>query len=194
MGCGVVEVHDVDGADTGLWSSTWSSVSTCFGRIHEDPAVPRSRAISHTRLDDLGSAGGRIALLVDLQILVGHEIEQHRVQRLRARRLVRGVVSRADQHVGRRRRDEIPVVLSVGEEEVHPEIGAGGARFSTSATPRSSATPEAPSLAPMTDLVESVESLPSVFGLVSQWARNRIRFWAAGLIRAMTFWSGSESP
>jgi hypothetical protein len=61
-------------------------------------------------------------------------------------------------------------------------------------TASSIATPDAPSFAPVTALVESVERGPSAAGRVSQWARKRIRFSAAGLYRAITFWSCSESP
>ena len=70
----------------------------------------------------------------------------------------------------------------------------GGVRLSTSATPSSTATPEPPSLAPGTGLVESVEVGESVVGRLSQWARNRRRFSAAGLKRATKLVSGSESP
>ena len=67
--------------------------------------------------------------------------------------------------------------------------------MSASAMPSSTATPEAPSLAPaigffwssgLTDL--------SAIGRVSQCVRYRMRSWADGLNRIITLWSESFSP
>jgi len=48
---------------------------------------------------------------------------------------------------------------------------AGGDFLRASATPSSTATPEAPSLAPGTGTLGRVEFGPSEMGRVSQWAR-----------------------
>ena len=106
------------------WSSTWSSV-----RVWRPAESERKYCWYPSRLgdlpdllDDLGRAGQGIAFLVELEIGIGDQIVQHGKPGRRARRRVRRVPARADQHVVRLLA-EVAVVLAVHEQQIHAEAG-----------------------------------------------------------------------
>ena len=96
---GIVEVHHVDRADAHLLQLEVVVDQRVLGRGDEVARVAQlARGVPYP-LHDLGRAHQRIAFLIDLQILVGDQVPEHRVQRLRARHLVGGVVPGPDEYV-----------------------------------------------------------------------------------------------
>src|SRR5260370_29988208 len=67
---------------------------------------------------DFGRERLRVALVIELLVLVRDHVEQHGEEPLIAARLVAREVARADQHVVRVF-SEIALVLAVGEQQVH---------------------------------------------------------------------------
>ena len=88
---------------------------------HEHPPVTEIRRHLPHPLHDLRRDGERVAFLIDLQVLVPHHVEEHRVEGLVPGRLVSREPARSDQHLVRV--GEVAEVLPVVEQQVHTHGG-----------------------------------------------------------------------
>src|SRR2546430_17680320 len=120
MPVGIVEVHHVDRVDARLLQSHVVVDEGGFDAGQENPAVAQVRGGAPHAAHDLGGERLRVALVVELLVLVRPHVEQHGQDGLVAGRLVPGEVTRAGGYVVRVG-GKIAVVLPVHEQQVHAE-------------------------------------------------------------------------
>src|SRR4051812_30984917 len=113
---GVIEVDNVYGTDAGLLKLQVIVNEGMSRRAYEISGVAQILGRVPYQLDHFRCSHHGVAFLIDLEILVGNEIEQHGIQR-RPTNLMGAVVAGPDQHV-LGRLGEVAIILPVYEEQI----------------------------------------------------------------------------
>ena len=90
---GVIEVYDIAGADADFLKLEMVVDQRVLRGGYEGAGVAEVLGGVPDELDHLGRADQGVPLLKNLQVLVGHEVEEHGVERLRSRHRMRRVVA-----------------------------------------------------------------------------------------------------
>ena len=119
---GIIKVHHIDGPDARLLKLQVIVNERVPGRGDEIAAIAQLLGCAPDQLDNLGRADQGVSFLIQLKILVRDQVEEDRIEWLRAGDLMGAVVPRANENI-RWGLGEVAVVLSIHEEEIDPGSG-----------------------------------------------------------------------